>query len=127
MFDDDLSDEEPPVTDPGDQVVNSWAMAIHLSQLANFVMPVAGIIIPIVLWQIKTVELPALEIHGKIVVNWMISLIIYCAISIALCFVLVGFPLLILLGVLSVIYPIIGGVKASQGIAWRYPGSISFI
>ena len=51
-------------------------MFLHLSQLLNAVLPPAGIVVPIILWQIKKDEMPALDAHGKMVVNWLISSLI---------------------------------------------------
>ncbi len=48
-------------------------MFLHLSQLLNIILPPAGIVVPIILWQIKKDEMPALDAHGKMVVNWIIS------------------------------------------------------
>ena len=31
------------------------------------------------------------------------------------------------LGLLAVVFPIVGGLKASSGEAWKYPLSISFL
>ena len=44
-----------------------WAMFIHLSVLAGHLVPVAGLVLPIVLWQIKKNELPGVDVHGRIV------------------------------------------------------------
>jgi hypothetical protein len=41
-----------------------WAFFIHLSQFAHFVFPLGGIILPIVLWQMKKDELPGIDTHG---------------------------------------------------------------
>ena len=100
---------------------------LHLSQLANvFLFPV-GIILPIVLWQTQKEKMPALDAHGKMVVNWMISSTIYAAVSIVLCLVLVGFILLLALALIGIIFPIIGGIKANNGELWQYPLAIRFI
>ncbi len=32
---------------------NMWGMFVHLSQFCGYVVPLAGLIVPIVLWQIK--------------------------------------------------------------------------
>ncbi len=106
---------------------NQWAMFLHLSLLAGFVVPFAGLVAPIVIWQVKKTELPELDIHGKIVVNWIISAIIYAIVCFLLVFVIVGVPLLIALGVLGIVFPIIGAVKAGGGEVWRYPLSIEFL
>ena len=105
-----------------------WAMLIHLSVLAGVILvPYAGWILPIVLWQIKKDDMPELDVHGRIVVNWLISCLIYTAICIPLCLVLIGVPLIILLFVLNIIFAVIGGIKANGGEAWHYPLSIRFL
>lgn len=103
-----------------------WAMWLHLSLLAGFLIPGAGFIAPIVIWQIKKDDLPMLDAHGKMAVNWLISSLIYGAICFLLSFVLIGIPLLVILGILSIVFPIIGGIKANEGILWKYPLSMKF-
>lgn len=104
-----------------------WAMFLHLSLLAGLIVPFLGLVAPIVIWQLKKTELPGLDVHGKIVMNWIISLILYGVISALLILVLVGIPLLIGLGIVSIIFPIIGGIKANNGEVWNYPLSIEFL
>lgn len=110
-----------------EQQVRLWGMILHLSQLTNFLLPVAGIIIPIVIWQIKKADLPELDVHGKIVANWLISSLIYGVCCVLLVFVFVGIILLLVLALLGILFPIIGGIKASNGEVWKYPLSIEFI
>jgi len=110
-----------------EQDVRQWAMILHLSQLAGFLVPLAGLVVPIILWQLKKNELPPLDAHGKVIVNWIISAVIYGVAGIVLMFVLIGIPLLIVLCLLCLIYPIIGGLKANNGELWVYPLSITFL
>ena len=70
--------------------------------------------------------MPEIDAHGKVVAKWIISEILYGIVCFILLFVLIGLPLLIALGVVAVVFPIIGGVKASGGELWRYPLSIPF-
>jgi len=102
-------------------------MFLHLSQLANVIFFPIGIIAPILLWQTQKEKMPALDAHGKMVVNWMISSTIYAVVSIVLCLVLVGFLMLLALALMGIIFPIIGGVKANNGELWQYPLAIKFI
>jgi uncharacterized protein len=102
-------------------------MFLHLSQLLNLILPPAGIIAPIVLWQMKKEETPALDAHGKMVVNWLISSLIYFAVSGVLCIILIGFLGLLALGIMSIVFPIIGGIKANNGELWEYPLTIKFL
>jgi len=102
-------------------------MFLHLSQLLNIILPPAGIVVPIILWQIKKDEMPALDTHGKMVVNWLISSLIYFVASLILTIVLIGILGLIALAVMSVVFPIIGGIKANNGAFWEYPLTIKFL
>jgi uncharacterized Tic20 family protein len=104
-----------------------YAMFVHFSLLAGLVVPLAGFVLPVVLWQTKKREMPSIDAHGKAVVNWMISSLIYSVACFVLVFVIVGIPLLIALGILSVVFPILGGLKANDGVLWRYPLSITFL
>jgi uncharacterized protein len=109
---------------------HQWSMLLHLSQLLNCLLPSAGYVVPIVLWQVKKSELPGIDEHGKNVANWVISSLIYWVAAVALCFtiilIVVAIPMFIVLGVLSIVFPIIGAVKANNGEVWPYPLSIKF-
>lgn len=105
---------------------NMWGMFIHLSQFCGYVIPLAGLIVPIVLWQIKKNESDTLDRHGRIVVNWIITEILFGILFALLCLVLIGIPLLFVLCVVAIVFPIVGGLKAYDGEVWRYPCSIDF-
>ena len=106
--------------------VNNWAMFIHLSQFCGYVIPLAGFVVPIVLWQIKKDEDPAIDLHGKIVANWMITELIMAVVFAFLCAFMIGIPLVMALTVAAIALPIIGGIRANNGEAWPYPLSIRF-
>ena len=104
-----------------------WALYLHLSQLLGLVLPVIGWLAPVLIWQMKKTELPGLDVHGKLVVNWLISELIYAVVCGLLCILCIGLPLLIALCLVGMIYPIIGGIKAQNGEVWPYPGAIRFL
>ena len=104
-----------------------WAMFLHFSLLAGFIVPIAGWIAPIIIWQLKKNDIPELDDHGKMVVNWLISSLIYWAIGVLLAIILIGVVILLALGVVSIIFPLIGGIKANNGEVWKYPFSIRFL
>ena len=118
----------PKPISPADieQQTRQWAMLLHLSLLAGIMIPYAGYVVPIVIWQLKKDELPGIDAHGRVAVNWMISWVIYTLVSAVLILVLIGIPLLLVLMVLHVVFPIIGAVKANEGELWQYPLSIKF-
>jgi len=96
-------------------------MLIHFSVFAGYVIPIAGLLAPILIWQIKKSEMPELDAHGKMVVNFLISLFIYYIVAGLLMFVLIGFFLFIVLLIVGIVFPIIGGIKANNGELWKYP------
>ncbi len=100
---------------------------LHLSQFANLILFPIGIVLPIVLWQTQKDKMPALDAHGKMVVNWMISSTIYVIASIILMFVLIGFLTILAVGIMGIVFPIIGAVKANNGEFWEYPLTIKFL
>ena len=118
---------QPPKLVSENKDANQWAMFVHFSLFAGYIVPLAGLLLPIILWQIKKDQYPFVDVHGKIVVNWIISLVIYAAICAVLIFVVIGIVGFVLLGVLTIIFPIIGGIKANQGEVWEYPLTIKFI
>jgi uncharacterized Tic20 family protein len=105
---------------------NTWSMIIHFSQFCAYIIPLAGLIVPIILWQVKKKDSQFIDKNGKIVVNWIITEIILLIMFGILCFLLIGIPLLAALIVLSIVFPIIGGIKANNGVAWSYPFTIKF-
>jgi len=110
-----------------DEQTRQWSMFLHLSMLAGFLVPFAGLILPIVIWQMKKRELPGIDVHGKNAANWIISAFMYGAACAILMLILIGIPLMIILGLLSIVFPIIAGVKANNGEVWKYPLAITFL
>ncbi len=97
---------------------------MHLSTLAGFVIPFAGLAAPIVMWQIKKQESELIDIHGKNIVNWIITMVI----ATVICFItIIGAILVPVIVVISVVFAIMGGIKANNGIVWPYPMTFKFI
>lgn len=111
-------------TTSADAETNQWALILHLSLLSGLLVPMAGLIVPIIIYVLKKDSLPGLVPHGHVVFNWMISAVIYCIVSAVLILLLVGFLTMFALVLVSIIFPIIGAIKASEGEVWPYPLSI---
>lgn len=114
---------------------NQWAVILHLSGLVGLAFPAIGNwAAPLIIWLLKRSDSPTLDNVGKEAVNFQLSYTLYTLVfgSIIgiLCFLVVGFILLPLLGVLWlawIILMIVAAVKASSGEFYRYPGIIRFI
>lgn len=102
-------------------------MFVHLSGLLDaFAFPI-GAVIAVVLWQTQKDNMPALDAHGKMVINWVISSLIYAVISFVLMFVLIGFLTGLAVWIMMIVFPIIGAIKANNGELWEYPLTIKFL
>ncbi len=107
-----------------DKETRQWAMFIHFSILAGWAIPLAGLIVPIILWQIKKDDLPGIVPHAHIVMNWMVTSLVYAAICFVLMIIVIGVFGFMVLGIATIIFAVVGGLKANEGIAWEYPGTI---
>lgn len=114
-----------PKTLPGVDA-NQYSMFIHLSQFMGVFTGGIGLLIPVILWLIKKDESPIIDNNGKIVINWILSFLIYGACAGILCLIVIGIPLLIALVICDFIFIILGSIKASSGVLWKYPLSIEF-
>ena len=118
---------EAPESTPGDsggmsKESRQWAMILHFSILAGFVIPFAGLIAPVLIWQLKKEDLPEIVPHAHVVMNWIITGLVYWAISFVLILAFgLGFLLMMALGIATVAFSIIGGIKANDGDLWEYP------
>lgn len=104
-----------------------WAMLLHLSLLAGHLIPLAGFVAPVLIWQNKKEIYPDLDIHGRNAANWILSELIYLAIGILLAPFMIGFLIVIPVGIAAIAFPILGALKASNGEAWKYPLTFEFI
>ena len=102
-------------------------MLAHLSALSGYIVPFGSIIGPILVWQIKKHEMPAVVAHAKEVLNFQISCIIYLIVCIPLIAVLIGIPLMVVIGIGALVCVIIASMKANDGITWKYPLTIRFL
>ena len=100
---------------------------MHLSQLATFVIAFGSILIPLIIWLTQKEKIKDLDSHGKQILNFQFSLLIYSFICIPLVFIGVGILGLIVILILSIVYPIKNAIKASNKEVPFYPYSIPFL
>ena len=105
----------------------TWAMLSHFSALCMFIFPFGNILAPLIIWLIKKEEMSFVEDQAKEVMNFQISMTIYLLISGILCFILIGIPFVIGLGIFNVIITIIAGIKANDGESYQYPINLRLI
>jgi uncharacterized Tic20 family protein len=102
-----------------------WSMLCHLSAL--FGMVGIGIVLPLVVYLSMRHESEYLAQNAKEALNFHISILIYAICCIPLTFILIGVPLLILIGVGALVLSIIATVKASDGGCYHYPLTLRLV
>ncbi|MCB0382663.1 MAG: DUF4870 domain-containing protein [Psychroserpens sp.] len=107
---------------------NQLIVLTHLSQLLTFLTGFGGFIVPLVIWITQKNNVYKMDEQGKHILNFQISMFIYSLICIPLILAFgLGFVGLLILCLLSFVYPIINAVRASHGELPRYPLSLNFI
>jgi uncharacterized protein len=102
-----------------------YAMVLHLTQFCSWIFPFLGILVPLIMWQSKKDD-AYIDQQGRVVMNWIFSAVIYSVVSILLCFILIGFVMLAILFVCSVVFTIMGAMDANKGVIKNYPMTIKF-
>ncbi|MCF7568148.1 DUF4870 domain-containing protein [Sabulilitoribacter arenilitoris] len=107
---------------------NQLLVITHLSQLITLITGFGSLLLPLVLWLTQKEKVYQMDVHGKNIINFQLSLIVYAIICIPL-ILLFGLGLLgfIILGIISVVFPIINAIKANNGETPTYPLSLNFI
>ena len=107
---------------------NQLLVLTHLSQLLDFVTLVGGFIVPLVIWLTNKDKVHNMDEHGKSIINFRISMLIYLVICVPLV-LLFGLGLLgfLIIGVLYFILPILNAIKASNGERPNYPFSLKIV
>lgn len=100
------------------------AALTHLSGLSGYVIPLGGVLVPIIIWVVKK-EAPIIAAIARqaVFLNLVVFLLIVA--SAILWITLILIPVVILfwcaLGIAAIALPIVGAIKASQGTYYRYP------
>ncbi|HEY3677046.1 MAG TPA: DUF4870 domain-containing protein [Candidatus Tumulicola sp.] len=143
--------------DPAERTDRNWGVAAHLSALlAGGVVPFGNIIGPLVVYLQNRETRPFATQHAKAALNFQITLMLVVLLAIIVtgvaCIGLFGtaiaasgsdgdanlpptfFPFvfgaggfLVVVGILSFVWSILGAIAASQGRPYRYPVSMYFV
>ncbi|TLY58495.1 MAG: DUF4870 domain-containing protein [Gammaproteobacteria bacterium] len=103
-------------------------MIAHLSAFAFFIVPPIGIVLgPLLVWLVKRDRTAFVASQAKEALNFNISVVIGALCCWILVFVLIGFLLFVALGISWLALTIIAAIKASEGVAYRYPVSLRLV
>ena len=114
----------PDVATPIATEDRTLASLTHLSGLSGYIVPLGGVIVPIIIWLVKRDSAMISSIAKQAV---LLNVVVFLAIvtSAVLWVTLILIPLVILfwigLAITAIALPIVGAIKASQGTYFRYP------
>ncbi len=110
-----------------DREGRKWAMICHLAALVGLFSGIGFIVGPLVAWLLKKDDHPLIDEQGKEALNFQLTMFLAAFVAGLLALVLIGFFLLIVIGVLMVVFPVIAAVRTDQGDRYRYPLTIRFV
>ena len=135
--------EETPYTPPAGPIIppalasdlaitendKTMGMICHLSSFAGFIIPFpfANVVGPLVMWVTQKDKSSFLDYHGKESLNFQITVAIAVVIAMFSMFILIGFLLLPAVGLYAIVMTIIAGVKAKEGVRYRYPYTLRLV
>jgi uncharacterized Tic20 family protein len=100
------------------------AALTHLSGLAGYVIPLGGVLVPIIIWAVKSDSKVISSIAKQaLLLNVVVFVLVAGTVLLWLTIVLIPVVILfwILLGLAAIALPIVGGIKALDGAYYRYP------
>jgi uncharacterized Tic20 family protein len=117
-----VAPDGPPVAHAPAGNEKIWSILSHLSAILG-----VGIVLPLVVYLAMRQESEYVAENAREALNFHISVLIYGLVCVLLLFVVIGFPLLIALGIAAFVLAIIGAVKASNGECYRYPLTLRLV
>jgi len=108
----------------GDEQV--WGSAAHWSSFVAAAVALA-FLGPLIVMLTKGNESPWVRRQAVESLNFQLSILVYGAVSLLLCFVLIGLVLLPLVGLAWLVFTVIGSIRAARGEEYRYPLTIRIV
>lgn len=76
---------------------------------------------PLIIWLLKKDDSSYIDYHGREYMNFFISYTVYGIVSGILVILLIGFFMLWIVGILGVVFTIVGAIRAYEGQEYRIP------
>jgi uncharacterized Tic20 family protein len=100
------------------------AALTHLSGLSGYIVPLGGILVPILIWMTKK-DSPIIASIAKQAILLNVTVFILICTGVVLFFTVLLIPVVVIgwvvLGLAAVALPIIGAIRANDGRYYRYP------
>ena len=100
------------------------AALTHLSGLAGYLIPLGGVLVPIIIWAVKSDSKVVSSVAKQaLLLNVVVFVLIACTALLWLTVLLIPAVIVfwVLLGLAAIALPIVGAIKAFDGAYYRYP------
>jgi uncharacterized Tic20 family protein len=121
------STSTPTTTGVPTQDERTWGMLAHLTAFAGFIVPFGSVIGPLVVWLVKRDQSAFVADQGREALNFNISVLLAAALCALLVLVFIGILLGVALFIFWLTLTIVAGIKAGEGVRYRYPFAIRFL
>jgi uncharacterized Tic20 family protein len=105
----------------------TWGMLAHLTAFSGFLIPLGSVIGPLIVWLVKRDRLPFVADQGKEALNFNISVLLAGIVCGVLVWIFIGILLGVALFIFWLAMTIIAGIKASEGVLYRYPFTLRLV
>jgi len=102
-------------------------MLAHLTAFSGFLIPLGSVIAPLIVWLVKRDQSPFVADQGKEALNFNISVLLAGVICGVLVWIFIGILLGVALFIFWLAMTIIAGIKASEGVRYRYPFTLRLV
>lgn len=99
----------------------------NMAMLSYVLGIVTGFLGPLIIWLMKKESMPFVNDQGKEILNFQITTALAWVVCIVLSFIVIGVFLMPVVGLLYLIFMIIGALKAKDGVAYRFPFAIRLL
>ncbi len=118
---------EQPQAAPGFVIApeeRGLAVMTHLSGLAGYIVPCGGVLVPIIIWIVKS-ESKVISSIAKLALILNLAVFVAACAAVLMAITIILIPLAVLIGIAlflaAIGLPIVGAIKASDGKYYRYP------
>jgi uncharacterized Tic20 family protein len=101
--------------------VRKFAALCHAAGFLGYLIPLGNIVGVLLAWLVWREASPFVDQQGKEAINFQIATMVYVLASVVLMFVLIGFALVVVLGLAHLVLMIVAAATASNGRPYRYP------
>lgn len=110
-----------------DRQARQWASFAHVLSLLGYVIGFGHVLIPLVIYLAKREDHEFVADQAKESFNFHLTIFLLELLCLPLLCIVIGIVLLPIIVVLDIVLTVIAGIKASEGVRYRYPFALRLL